>query len=87
MAHTALPCTALQDRAQRISRDQGPFPDHVYHVDPSEGEEGEFTSKEEDPDLHQGDPNLTQLIMTEEEQRDYDFFSSGLGRGSSSSSR
>ena len=41
---------------------------------PSEGEEGQLLSGEEDSDLHQGDPNLTQPVMTEEEQRDYDSF-------------
>ena len=60
-----------QDRAQEISRDQDPSPDQV---DPSVGEEGELASEEEDPDLHQGDPNLTQLVMTEEEQQDFDSF-------------
>ena len=32
-------------------------------MDPPEGEEGELASEEEDPDLHQGDPNLSQLVL------------------------
>ena len=66
-----------QGRARRISGDQEPSPDHgdqVNHVDPSEGEKGELASEEDDPNWHQGDPNLTQLVMTAEEQRDYDSF-------------
>ena len=47
---------------------------HVEHV----GEEGELGSDEEDSDLHLGDPNLTQLVMTEEEQRDHDSFALAL---------
>ena len=43
-------------------------------MDPPEGEEGELASEEEDPDLHQGDPNLSQLVLTEKEQRDFDSF-------------
>ena len=41
-------------------------------MDAPEGEEGELASEEEDPD--QGDPNLSQLVLTEEEQRDFDSF-------------
>ena len=41
-------------------------------MDPSEGKEGELASEEEDPDLHQGNPNLSQLVMTEEEQQAFD---------------
>ena len=38
-------------------------------------EKGELlASEEEDPNLHQGDPSLTQLVMTEEEQQDLDSF-------------
>ena len=43
-------------------------------MDPSEGEEGDLASDEEDPGLHRGDPNLTQLVLTEEEQRDFESF-------------
>ena len=54
-----------QDRAQEISLDQDPSPEQVGQVDqvdPPEGEEGELLAfEEEDPKLHQGDPNLTQL--------------------------
>ena len=61
-----------QDLAHKISRDQGleqdPSPGQVDHVDPPKGEEGELASEEEDPDLHQGDPHLSQLVLTEEEQ-------------------
>ena len=55
-----------QDQAQEISQDRDLEQDHA---DPPEGEEGELASEEEDPDLHQEDPNLPQLVMTEEEQR------------------
>ena len=49
------------------------------HMD-SEGEEGELASEEEDPDLHRGDPNLTQLVGMEEEQRYfYNFALASLG--------
>ena len=37
-------------------------------------EEGELTSECEDPNLHHGDPSLSQLVLTEEEQRDFDSF-------------
>ena len=43
-------------------------------MDPSEGEEGELAIDEEDPGLHRGDPNLTQLVLTEMEQRDFESF-------------
>ena len=47
----------------------------MEQVDPLEREEGELlASEEEDPNLHQGDPSLTQLVMTEEEQQDLDSF-------------
>ena len=60
-----------QDQVHEISRDHDLEQDHV---DPPEGEEGELASEEEDPDLHQRDPNLSQLVLTEEEQRDFDSF-------------
>ena len=41
-------------------------------MDSPEGEEGELASEEVDPDLHQGDSNLSQLALTEEEQGDFD---------------
>ena len=69
-----------QDQAPEISRDQDqeleqtPSPDQADHVDPQEWEEGELASEEEDPDLHQGDPNLSQLVLTGEKQRDFDSF-------------
>ena len=44
---------ASQDH--ETSGDREPSPDRV---DPSEGEEGELASEEEDPKLDQGDPNL-----------------------------
>ena len=56
-----------------------PSPDHV---DPSEGEEGELASDEEDPGLDRGDPNLTQLVLTEEEQRNFESFPSRRIRNS-----
>ena len=42
-------------------------------VDPSKGE-GELASDEEEPDLNQGDPNLDQLMLTEDEQKDFESF-------------
>ena len=69
-----------QDQAYKISRDQDqeleqdPSPSLVDHVNPPEGEEGELTSEKEDPDLHQRNPNLSQLVLTEEELRDFDSF-------------
>ena len=61
-----------QDQAQEISRDpgQGLEQDQVDQVDPPE-EEGELASEDdEDPVLQQGDPDLSELVLSEEEQRD-----------------
>ena len=60
-----------QDQTHEISREGEPSP---YHVNPSEREEGELVSDEEDPNLDRGDPNLTQLLLAEEEQRDFESF-------------
>ena len=38
---------------------------------PLEGEERELGSDQKDPELNQGDPNLDQLMLTEEEQKDF----------------
>ena len=40
-------------------------------VYPLEGEERELGSDQKDPELNQGDPNLDQLMLTEEEQKDF----------------
>ena len=55
-------------QAQEISRvsHQVLEQDQVDHVDPPE-EEGKLALKDEDPDLHQWDTNLSQLVLTEEE--------------------
>ena len=37
-------------------------------------EGGGFTSEEEDPNLYHGDPNLSQFLITEEEQREFHSF-------------
>ena len=57
------------------SRDRLPSPNHVDH---SEGEEGELASDEEDPEINQGDPNLDQLMLTEEEQKHFESFALAL---------
>ena len=62
-----------QDQGQEISEDLDQDQEQDHMVSP-EGEEGELASKEEDPDLNQGDPNLSQLVITEEEQQDFDSF-------------
>ena len=41
-------------------------------MDSPEGEEGELASEEVDPNLHLGDSILSQLALTEKEQRDFD---------------
>ena len=48
-----------------ISRVREPYPDCF---DPSDGEEGELASDEEDSNLNQGDHNLDQFMLMEEEQ-------------------
>ena len=61
-----------QDQTHTISRD----PDLGVRAGSngsggSPAEEG-FISEDEDPNLHHGNPNLSQLVMTAEEQRDFD---------------
>ena len=79
-ANTGSKGDSSQDQAHDISQDQDqdleqdPSPGQVDHVDPPEGEEIQGASEEYDPDLHQGDPNLSQLVLTEEEQRDFYYF-------------
>ena len=55
-----------QGQAQEISRHRGQDleQDQVDQVDPPE-EEGELASEDEDPDLHQGDPNLSLSVGTD----------------------
>ena len=63
---------ASHDQAPTISQD----PDRESERDqrdPPVEEEGLF-SEDDDPDLHHGDPNLSQLVLTEEEQQDFDSF-------------
>ena len=55
-----------QDQAPRISRDPDleSGRDQADQMDPPVEEEGLF-SEDEDRDLHRGDPNLPQLLLTE----------------------
>ena len=50
-----------------LSRESLPHDLGPDHADPSEGEE-------EDPKLDQGDPYLTQLMLMEKKQKDFDSF-------------
>ena len=59
-------------RTLSLSREREPSPDLV---DPSVGEDGELVFEEEDLGLDQGDSYLTQFMLTEEEQKDFDSFS------------
>ena len=66
----------VQVQVQEISRDpdQDLEQDQVDHVNPPEEEGGLASEDDEDPVLQQGDPDLSQLVLTEKEQQDFDSF-------------
>ena len=61
---------SFQDHETSRDKEHSPDPSE----DPSEGKEGELASEGEDPELDQGDPYLDQLMLTEEEEKDFESF-------------
>ena len=56
------------------SRDQDLESEQNQDQEDPRVEDGGFTSEEEDPDLYHGDPKLSQFLITEEDQREFDSF-------------